>query len=403
MYTSTLKFVLYALLLVVGFAIYQSNFIGPQVGTFEPLWASLHKNGASINRTLILAHRGSRYIMPENTILAFRTALELGTDVIETDVRLTKDGHLIVVHDRPLLRTTGLPGDIEDHTLVQLQKVDAGYMYRYDNSTVYPFRAKDIRIPLARQIFDELPHDTPLNIEIKEDDTKVADALWAEIERAMTQGRPTRSVVVSCRYCAPTAHIRTLATAYAVRHNLTALPIATSACEKEATRFILLAHAGLARAYFRWFPAGVESFEVFQIPPQSGPISLDNPRVIQAAHAFGKHVHYWVINNPAEIQRMLTLGIEGVITDRPDLAIKIFQQAGLKPRNLLLPKPLPGNKTGTYYIPMEDTQELHTCITLTCIILQRIHHVIIALVLAYVVMRVLRKPNPPAVAARRRV
>ncbi|EFA75485.1 hypothetical protein PPL_10989 [Heterostelium album PN500] len=300
-------------------------------------------NGAAINRTLVMAHRGSRYLMPENTILAFKTALDIGTDVLETDVRATKDGHLVVFHDKQIVRTTGLPGEVETLTLAQLQEIDAAAMFSPDNGTTRPFRNKGIRVPLAREMFDALPPATPLNIEIKEDDRNVSQLLWSEIERAFDNGRPHRSIVVSSRFCAPTSHIRELAAQYASKHQLTELPITTSACEKDVVRFLLLAQFFLAKIWYSWFP--INNYEVFQIPTASGPMALDTPRVIDAAHYFGKHVHYWVINSPGEIDRIASLGIEGIITDRPDNAVRVLQQRGIKPRSWVIPKPLPGNHT----------------------------------------------------------
>ncbi|EGG14212.1 hypothetical protein DFA_11981 [Cavenderia fasciculata] len=384
---STIKLIIYILLTVVGLSIYQVNHDGKSPrGYFEPLYSSLHTSGASINRTLIMAHRGSRYIVPENTILAFQTALDLGTDVIETDVRLSKDGHLVIFHDKLLDRVTNINGDVEDHTLAELRACDAGYRFSPDNGTSTPFRGRGLKVPTMREVFETLPTTTSLNIEIKEDDIKVAESLWRELERAFKElGRPHRSVVVSCRFCEPTAHIRVLAREYMVKNGLSEMPITTSGCEREVTRFVILSQIYLAKLVYSVFP--ITSFEVFQVPTSSGPISLETGRFIDTAHYFGLHVHFWVINDAPEMKRVLGLGIEAIITDRPDIAIKVFKDAKLKPANFPVPKPLPSNHSGTYFIPLSDVEESHTCISFFCILLQRIHFIILALVLSFVFMK----------------
>ncbi|GAM17326.1 hypothetical protein SAMD00019534_005010 [Acytostelium subglobosum LB1] len=388
MYGSTLKLLVYVLLVVVALSIYQYNINQTTTRYFEPIFRTFHTDGASINKTLILAHRGSRYLLPENTMLAFNTALDIGADVIECDVRATSDDGLVVYHDKLLKRTTGLEGTIEERTLAQVLAIDAGAMFSPDNGTTTPYRGKGLRIPLARQLFDELPVTTSINIEIKEDDERVADLLWTEMRRAFEQtGRQHRTVVVGCRYCAPTLRIRQLAAQYQQEKGLTDLPLTTSACEKDVTRFVLLSQFYLAKIYYTWFP--MDNFETFQIPPISGPISLDKRKIIDTAHFFGKHIHYWVINEDHNVERILGLGIEGIITDRPDVAVRVFKQQGYKPRSHVIPKPLPGNLTGTYYLPEVDIEEVHTCITPLCMVLQHIDMIVISLVLSFVVYKVL--------------
>ncbi|KAF2071760.1 hypothetical protein CYY_006926 [Polysphondylium violaceum] len=342
-------------------------------------------------RPLILAHRGSRYLLPENTVLAFKTAVDLGADVIETDVRLTKDGVLVIHHDKLVDRTTNGVGDVENHTLEELVALDAGYRFSPDNGTTFPYRGKGVKIPTTRQMFEQLDPSVQLNIEIKENDVAVADALWTEIERAFeSSARKPRSIVVSCRYCVPTLHIRKLAAEYAAKKGLDSRPITTSACETDATRFVVLSQLYLAKLYYTLYPTF--HFESFQIPTNSGPIRLDTELFIDAANYFGKHIHYWVINHKDEINRVLDISnIDGIISDRADRVAQIYKDRGIFSKSLVIPKPLPTNTTGTYFIPSIDIEEVHTCISLTCLALQRIHHIILSIILTYIAYRVFKK------------
>jgi len=341
-------------------------------------------------RPLILAHRGSRYLLPENTILAFKTADDLGADVVETDVRLTKDGVLVMHHDKLVDRTTNGHGDVENHTIAELLALDAGYRFTPDNGTTFPYRGKGIKIPTTREMFEQLDNDAQLNIEIKENDVKVAESLWTEIARSLDAGRKPRSVVVSCRYCTPTLHIRKLAAEYAAQKGLDERPITTSACETDATRFVILSQLYLSKLYYTLYPTF--HFESFQIPTNSGPVRLDSERFLNAANYFGKHVHYWVINHRDEANRVLDMkNVDGIITDRSDRVVQIFKDRAILPQSQFIPKPLPTNSTGTYFIPSIDIEEVHTCISLSCLFLQRIHHIILSIFVTYIIYRLFFK------------
>lgn len=110
---------------------------------------------------LIVAHRGSSTVAPENTLAAFRRAIADGADMIELDVRMTKDFELVVLHDRRVNRTTDGRGNVWDLTLAELQTLDAGSWFGK--------RFAGERIPTLRQAIDLLPHHINLNIEVKTD------------------------------------------------------------------------------------------------------------------------------------------------------------------------------------------------------------------------------------------
>ncbi|MBM2845354.1 MAG: Glycerophosphodiester phosphodiesterase [Bacteroidetes bacterium] len=112
-------------------------------------------------RPLVVAHRGSSGTAPENTMIAFRIAAEAGADMIELDVRMTKDFHLVVHHDQNVRRTTNGSGHIWDKTLEELRTLDAG--------SWFSAKFKGERIPTLRQVMEMLPPHVMLNIEAKSD------------------------------------------------------------------------------------------------------------------------------------------------------------------------------------------------------------------------------------------
>ncbi|EGC37841.1 hypothetical protein DICPUDRAFT_91533 [Dictyostelium purpureum] len=392
-----LKLIIYGFLIIFGYFIYTNN---QKLNSGNVIikdivyekYQSKEQFEKGLDKPVILAHRGSRYLLPENTILAFKTALDLGADVIETDVRSSSDGVLVVIHDNLVDRTTNGKGEVEKHTVAQLRDLDAGYNFSPDNSTTFPYRSKGIKIPLAKELFESLPAETQLNIEIKENSLDVAQLLWNQIENSFEKtNRKPRSVLISCRYCEPTQHIRKLAQQYQQKKGLPALPITTSACEQDATKFVILNQFFLARIYYTWYP--ITNFECFQVPTFSGPIRLDTHRFIDSAHYFGKQVHFWVVNFNDEIRNLLDLPIDGIISDRADRVVSVFKEKSLKPSSFQIPKPLPSNSTGTYFLPEFDIEENHTCISLTCILVQRIHQIILSLIFAFLFLKIMAFKN----------
>jgi len=91
---------------------------------------------------LIMAHRGDSTAVPENTMLSMRGTIEIGVDLLETDLQLTKDKEFVLFHDEDLVRTTGQEGRICDYTLDDLLNIDAGHTFTPDGGNTFPFRGK---------------------------------------------------------------------------------------------------------------------------------------------------------------------------------------------------------------------------------------------------------------------
>ncbi len=256
---------------------------------------------------LLFAHRGGSDLAPENTLVAFRNALQYDVDVLELDVHLTADDEVVVIHDATVDRTTNGSGRVRDLTLAQLKALDAGYRFTPDDGATFPYRGQGITIPTLLEVYQAFP-DMLINIEIKDDDVHAAERLAEVIEQA---GAVDRSIVGSF-HRDPARAIRPL------------LPdVATYADPDETRVFYFLSLVGLRRLHRPLSDA-------YQIPRQWGRFRLDTARFIANAHKLNQQVHYWTIDDPEEMRRLLQLGADGIMTDRPDLGLQVFRELGYK-------------------------------------------------------------------------
>ncbi len=139
----------------------------------------------------IIGHRGASGLAPENTLQAFELALRDGADALELDVRLSRDGAPVVMHDATLDRTTSLAGAVRAQTLVDLRAADAGYRFTTDGGRTFPYRGTGVRIPTLGEVLWSFPR-TPILLEIKEPEVQAA------VQRVLlTEGAAERCVVAS--------------------------------------------------------------------------------------------------------------------------------------------------------------------------------------------------------------
>lgn len=252
-------------------------------------------------RPLVLAHQGGNHLWPDNTMLAFRNAYDMGVDVLEMDVHQSSDGHLVVIHDDTVDRTTNGTGRVSELTLSELQALDAAYNWPHHVDTgEHPYRGQGVRIPTLREVFEAFP-DIRMNVEIKQQDPPIVDALGELIDEFE---RWDRTLVASFSSRELTALRRRYPQAI------------TSAGQAEVTGFFVLNTVFLSDIYF---PAA----EAFQVPEYSGSLHVLTPRFIRAARRQNLDVHAWTINDRETMQRLLDLGVDGIITDRPDLALEL--------------------------------------------------------------------------------
>lgn len=234
---------------------------------------------------IALAHRGGARDAPENTMRAFRRAVELGYRYLETDVQLTADGVLLAFHDDDLLRTCGRPGRIAELPWSELATA------RVSGTE-----------PIAR--FDELLETWPdvrLNVDCK--DMRCAAPLIDAIAR---HGAFDRVCVASFS----DRRVRAL-------RRLGGSRLCTGAARGELA---VLWALGVRLAG-----------DCVQVPVRRGPLAVVTERFVARAHRHRLAVHVWTIDDEAEMVRLLDLGVDGIITDRPDVLRGVLEARGQWP------------------------------------------------------------------------
>lgn len=254
----------------------------------------------SLARPLVYAHRGGAALRPENTVAAFTHGLGLGADGIELDVRLSRDGVVVVHHDPTLERTTNGKGRLRTYTADALAQLDAGFTFRGRDGS-FPFRGTDVRIPRLTDVLARFPH-VPLIIEFKDNDPELARRT---IEIVRTAGAMEHVVFGSFG-------ARVLR---AARELEPRIPTGSS---QEESRWALY------RSWVRW-PLGETTYQEFQVPERSGMTRIVSPRFIAHARRAGLAVKVWTVDEEADIRRLVSWGVAGIISDRPDVAVRVTQ------------------------------------------------------------------------------
>lgn len=241
---------------------------------------------------LAFAHRGFSLDGLENSLAAFRAATELGTVHLETDVHTTADGVLLVFHDPSLDRVTDSVGKISELTATQVAAARIG--------GVEP-------VPTFDELVTALPH-ARLNLDVK--DWNSVGPMAAAIEKHGV-------------------HDRVLVTSFSDRRRRAVLsrlsrPVASSAGSSLTAVFVVLGPV-LPAPLARKLLAGVD---VFQVPVRYGLVPVVTPGFIRRAHRLDRQVHVWTVNDPVEMERLLDLGVDGIVSDRLDLLKEVLMRRG---------------------------------------------------------------------------
>ena len=250
----------------------------------------------------VIAHRGGHGLWPENTLYGFTQAIELGVDILEMDVRSTKDSILVICHDSSVDRTTNGKGQVRDFKLKELQTLDAGYTWTNDEGQTHPYRNKNITIPTLAEVFTTLPN-TRMIIEIKQTEPDITTAFGTLIR----QHNMTNNVLVACF---DSSTLRTFREQFP--------EIATSAGLTEGLAFYALSRLGLSAAY-------CPNTQALQIPQRLGPFNTTHPAFLNAARNHNLKIHYWTVNNPQTMQTLINLDVDGIITIYPDRLIQLLE------------------------------------------------------------------------------
>jgi glycerophosphoryl diester phosphodiesterase len=251
---------------------------------------------------LAFAHRGGAKLWPENTMVAFQGAVDLGYQYLETDLHATRDGVLVTIHDSTLARTTDGSGSVSEHTLEELKRLDAGYHFSPDGGQSFPFRGKGLTVPTLAEVAETFPQ-LRLNVEVKQKNPPVVETLVSFIEERKLHDR----ILVSSFQDEVIREFR--------RHMRD--HIATSSATWEAVRFWSASRVGLT-GLLRC------PYDALQVPPRQGRLTVVDRRFVSAAHRRGLQVHVWTVDEPDEMRRLLGLGVDGIMSDRPDLLLEVL-------------------------------------------------------------------------------
>lgn len=255
-------------------------------------------------RPRLFAHRGGARIAPENTIEAFAAGLAAGADRLEMDVHATRDGHVVVLHDPTIDRTTDGTGLVREMTLAELQRLDAGARFPGDGGD-FPFHGRGVVVPTLAAVLEAFP-GVPLNIEIKQDEPQIEHAVLDVLDRFGARAQ----VLLAAEESTIMARIRAAAP-----------DVLTSFSAADVLEFVTAWHGGTLDAYR---PPGI----ALQIPPSFGEVQLVTAESVAIAHRMGLEMHVWTIDDPAEMAALLDLGVDAIMTDVPPLAARLLQERG---------------------------------------------------------------------------
>jgi glycerophosphoryl diester phosphodiesterase len=243
----------------------------------------------------VIAHRGGNGEWPGETLFAFRNARELGVDVLEMDIRVTRDAQLVMMHNPTVIRTTKGWLPVRCYTAAEIQKFNAGYDWSPEGSHDHPYRESldpDLRVPSFEQVLERFSR-MRMNIEIKGWHPLSDEKIAQEFCRLILKYEMTRRVLVASFHSPVLRVIRKL------------LPgVAISASTGQVARFVASSRLGSGN----YKP----NADVIQTCSRS-----IHSKLVQTARRHGLKLHGWTVNKIEEMDRLIELGVDGIITDFP--------------------------------------------------------------------------------------
>jgi len=253
-----------------------------------------------MNYPLVIAHQGGDEVWPGDTLFAYQNAAALGVDVLEMDIHISRDGVLVLMHDEKVDRTTDGTGEIESMTLAELKQLDAGFGWSLDEGKTFPFRGQGITVTTLEEVFQAFP-EKHMTIEIKKSNASMVKPFCELIRKYEMQDK----VLVASFYDDKIKEFRAECP-----------DVATSSAKQETTVFVLLSKAFLSGFYS-------PKFLSLQVPEESGGITIMTEAFVRAAHARGLAVEVWTINDKETMQKLISWGVDGIMTDRPDILMEL--------------------------------------------------------------------------------
>jgi glycerophosphoryl diester phosphodiesterase len=240
--------------------------------------------------TLVVAHRGAAAAAPENTIEAFRLAVEMGADAVELDVHLTADGKLAVIHDESVDRTTDLNGSVASMTMKQIRAADAGYRFQAPDGS-FPFRGKGLTVPTLAEVLKWLPEGIGLVVEVK------ARQAIAPTVKALSASR-----------------VRAAGAASLISFDEATINEAHALDPELPTGYLLVPSQPIEAALIYAVEHGHAA-----VHPWEGDLGLDPGPILTQAQVYGRLMGCYVVNDPARMQHLAAYGLWGFVTDAPDV------------------------------------------------------------------------------------
>jgi glycerophosphoryl diester phosphodiesterase len=249
----------------------------------------------------VIGHRGNRAFAPENTLESLLEAVALGADALEFDLRVSRDDQLVVFHDPTLERTTDGRGAVDQHSVAELKRLDAGAHFSRDGGRSFPWRGRGVTVSTFDEVVEALPRSLPCIVELK---TPAATELLRHAVR---------------------------------RHDLAAR-IVVAGFDPHATRplrgagFALGAStpdvlALLPPALLRW-RARPRHVQALCIPQRWRGLPVPIAALARTLRGSSAVVHVWTVNEPAEALQLWRDGVQGIITDDPALMLATRAGAG---------------------------------------------------------------------------
>ena len=237
-------------------------------------------------KPLIIAHRGASAYAPENTLPAFELAIQQGADFVELDAKLCADQRVVILHDRSVERTTNGAGRVADLTYQQLQELNACYRFHED----YPHE----KVPLLEEVLELCAGRSGINIELGNYYTPL-DNLAEEVALIISNFQLKEDVIVSAFH---------------------PISLRRFHAHSPETPIAFLARRGWQGSLSRgWLGRALVPYNALH--PEKSDVT---PRLMASAHKYGYPVRPFTVNDAGEMQQLIALGVDGLITDDPLLA-----------------------------------------------------------------------------------
>ena len=247
-----------------------------------------------------IAHRGGGEVAPENTVEACEAAVELGYRYLETDAHVTRDGVVVAFHDARLDGLTDRSGAIAALSIAEVEAADAGHVF---GGPDFPFRGRGVAVPRLEALLLRWP-EVRFNIDPKDD--ACVEPLVGLVERLGAWDRVNFGSFSDARL----RRIRALGRG--------------RACTSMGPGAVAVARAGSLVGRMPRLGA-----QCVQVPLRSGSVPIVTPGFVRAAHRAGLHVHVWTVDDEETMRRLLDLGVDGVMTDRPRVLAEVFGERAL--------------------------------------------------------------------------